>query len=181
MCDLDHVVALGCSRDRSSIGGTAAIVTVWVGVVIAAGRETTAITLHPPHSVIPGKKGSLHRHPPVSRPYRTVGRDRRRIAQGASYNRRLLVKCVSNFTENCKLNAIDLRKSSSSGGSAPPLGVIDPIRARIMTPRQDRGDRSRIERRDFKYRSVCEYATLVLCADSIVVVSFKGARCSPKL
>jgi hypothetical protein len=40
------------------------------------------------------------------------------------------------------------RKSSSSGGSAPLLGVIDPTRARSMTPRQDRGDRSRIERHD---------------------------------
>lgn len=181
MCDLDHVVALGCSRDRSSSGGTAAIVTVWVGVVIAAGRETTAITLHPPHSVIPGKKGSRHRHPPMSRPYRTVGRDRRRIAQSASYNRRLPVKCASNFTKNCKLNAIDPLKIFELWRVCPPLGVIDPIRARSMTPRQDRGDRSRIERRDFKCRLGCEYATLVLCADSIVVVSSKGARCSPKL
>src|SRR5208282_2461595 len=58
----NRVVALGCSRDRSSNGGIAAIVTVWVGVVVAAGRETTAIALHPPHSVIRGKKGSCHRH-----------------------------------------------------------------------------------------------------------------------
>ena len=47
--------------------GIAAIVTVWVGVVVAAGREITAIALHPPHSVIPGKKVRGHRHPPMSR------------------------------------------------------------------------------------------------------------------
>ena len=113
---------VGCSRDRSSNGGIAAIVTVWVGVVVAADRETTAIALHPPHSVIPGKKGSCHPHPPMSRPCCAVGRDRRRIAQSASYNRRLPVKCASNFTKNCKLNAIDPLKILELWRVCPPFG-----------------------------------------------------------
>jgi hypothetical protein len=58
-------------------------------------------------------------------------------------------------TENCKLNAIDPSKIFELWRVCPPLGVIDPVRARSMTPRQDRGIGVRVCDASFVCRLDC--------------------------